>query len=119
MRTPSRENREGLISRLPKWVQAEIQRLERDVESLEKRVGDGPADSDTILVGWSIPDKPLGSNLTVRFVLDPSSPRSGYIECNINHDSFLKKPVLCVRSSDTLAIVPGSSNSIYVFDRER
>jgi hypothetical protein len=101
------------IKRLPIWAQNEFQHLQKRVESLEAKLAIGPENSDTLVIGYSGPDLPLGRGVTVRFVLD----QNNYVECHIDCDRSGRRRVN-VRAKNRLIAQPVMSNAMVVTNGE-
>lgn len=118
--TTKSENEQARMARLPSWARQEIERLERTVADLENRIAVGPEDSDTFVVGYSRPDTPLGERTTIRFNLDvDGGGRSGYIEAGIQEGTWAGGRVLVVRGAESLEILSGSGNMVFIRDMAR
>lgn len=95
-------------SKLPKWAQQRIDKLERDVEYWKARATEGPENSDTF-ISWPMDSpKPLGSGYNIRFVVGSGS--GDYIEVRNQQDGSVE-----VRTAwRGMRIHPTASNTIVV-----
>lgn len=96
------------ISKLPKWAQAEIWRLQRNESSYLARLSAGPDDSDTFADPYSDAPRPLGTGTSVEFRLDDVKVR---VRVNRTRDG---RPYLDVNGGDSVAVYPHASNAIMV-----
>ncbi|MEU3686959.1 DUF7239 family protein [Streptomyces narbonensis] len=104
-------------SKLPKWAQAELSRLRRDL-SEEKRVnadlrGDIP-DTNTYVLDYGRHNQPLPNNARVSFHLRQDD---GRIRQSIQ--AYVEYGRLRIQGDNSLDIHPGSSNSFTLSFRER
>jgi hypothetical protein len=105
----------GDVTKLPKWAQFEIQRLEQDNATYLARLSEGP-DSDTFADPYSDAKRPLGKGTIIQFDL---GERFGQrINCRIDTLQNGER-VLDVMGGDTVTIEPQSSNAFRVRVRER
>lgn len=100
-------------TKLPKWAQSEIERLERNVEYWQKRATAGPEDSDTFArnVGNEADDTPLGRERMIRFQM--GSEWWQYI------DVRKEDARLVIQANAMIKILPAASNSCRVALEER
>lgn len=96
-------------TKLPKWAQQEIDRLERNVEYWKARATAGPNNSNTFVRNsHHDDDTPLGAGPIVRFFPGPGRGWADVVEVNIVGDQVR------VCGGDLLGIFPSSSNSFTV-----
>ena len=96
----------GDITKLPKWAQAEIERLTRDLESAYAKLNVGPEDSDTFADPYSEARQPLGKGTSIVFEFGEGHGK------RIN--ARLEGETLVVQGGDSLIVQPRASNSIYL-----
>jgi hypothetical protein len=96
----------GDVSKLPKWAQAEIGRLERDLADARAKLAAGPEESDTFADVYGAP-RPLGKSPVIRFTPDPEHP-------HLYVDAYVDRGSVYVRGSEGLAIRPWAGNVIKV-----
>ena len=97
----------GDRSRLPKWAQAELLRLESDVDYWKARASAGPEDSDTFIHQWEHPT-PLGHGPVIRFQLTGDDQFRDGIQVRRSGDAIL------VHGGDTLQVEPQASNALKI-----
>lgn len=98
----------GDITKLPKWAQSEIKRLNNNVESLSARLAAGPEDSDTFADPYAETPRPLGQGTTVEFRLSDGDAWGNRIRVRA------KKGALYVLGGDGIAVFPQSSNTLVI-----
>jgi hypothetical protein len=99
----------------PRWAQDEISYLKRRLAEAQDRIAvlsEGPADSSVLVPGAGYPDRLLGRDPVIRFLLD-----GGYIE--VQHDRENREYLIVRSCGDTqktsgLAIQPSVSNAVRV-----
>lgn len=96
------------VSKLPKWAQQELEMLRKNLAYWQKRALAGPDDSNTVLEPYAKGGRPLGTDVTVRFLLP-----NGWIDARTEDGRVL------VRSSHQLVTLPHVTNTIYLEVRER
>lgn len=96
----------GDVTKLPKWAQREIGRLERDVEHLKGQLSAGPEDSDTFANAFSAARRPLGAQTDIEFVL-----ANGKIRARIEPGRGVFGR-LYISGDDGLRVMPNAFNSI-------
>ncbi|HVH13099.1 MAG TPA: hypothetical protein VM759_08610 [Longimicrobium sp.] len=98
------------LTRLPKYAQDHITRLERDLETARKKVQDGPRDSNATLNPYSQElFTPLGKDVTIQFGDEDGT------NFTVKHDGT--KNTLDIHThgekyGDRLVVLPRSSNAI-------
>jgi hypothetical protein len=92
------------ITKLPKWAQREISRLERDLAAAYEKISTGPEDSRIIANPHGSAPAPLGSTATIQFSL--GERWSEKVEVYIDGDAVV------LRGGDGLTIQPWSGNVI-------
>ncbi len=98
-------------TKLPKWAQDELTRLESDVARWKAKYEAGPADSDTFADDY-LSRRPLGTGERIVFVIEPGKVGHS-IERRI--DARLVGRELEVHGyADSLAIIPSASNHVKV-----
>ncbi|HLU31859.1 MAG TPA: hypothetical protein VK088_08850 [Acidimicrobiia bacterium] len=90
----------GDRTKLPKWAQREIEVLEQDKAYWKAKALMGPSDSNT----FSNEGRPLGMNARVRFVLGE----------HLTVDARIRRGQVEIMASDRLAVIPHSTNVVYV-----
>ena len=95
------------ISKLPKWAQAELLRLESDVDYWKARATEGPEDSDTFIHSYLDPT-PIGKGPIVRFQLTGDDQFRDAIQVRRDGDAIY------VSGGDTLQVEPRASNVVKV-----
>lgn len=108
----------GDVSKLPKWAQAEISRLESNVEHWKDRALSGPTDSDTFAHpagdDRNPGGKPLGRGTRVRFWTQKGSvdgQPGHYIDVRLA-DAIGGGRALEINSgSHSIHVIPQSSNA--------
>lgn len=99
----------GDVSKLPKWAQTEIQRLERNLESANARLNTGPEDSDTFADPYfEESTRPLGRGTMIQF----GEERGRRFRVRIDKDGRLD-----VSGDEGLIVIPRASNSILLESR--
>lgn len=98
-------------SRLPKWAQRELERLERDLGAAHARLAAGPDDSDTFAFArpdWNLTTQPLGRGVPVFFML--ADGRS----VQVRNDGDVVDVLVSGMASaaDGLQVMPRSSNHV-------
>ena len=98
----------GDVTKLPKWAQQEISRLERDLAYARAKLAAGPEDSNTFAEPYGAAPRPLGTGTLIRFQLGDPEDWGGYIDAHIEGDR------LVVHSGHSLSVKPWASNVIHV-----
>lgn len=93
-------------TRLPKWAQREIERLENDLASANRKLAEGPEDSDTFADPYSDTPRPLGKGTSVEFRLGPEIADKIHVR--------IERGKVNVYGGDYLRIYPQASNVINV-----
>ena len=108
-------DRSDAVARLPKWAQAEIETLQMRLAGHKRQIAElsaGPDDSNVLVSNYGYPDRLLGRDTRIRFLLG----WDGYIEVRHSRDD---PGSLEVRASGTglkgaLHVIPQSSNAVRV-----
>ena len=95
-------------TKLPKWAQSEIDRLERDLASAYKKLNAGPDNSDTFADTYSETRRPLGQGTSISF--EPIGSDGWGNRFTVHLDG----KTLVVQGGDGLAVFPRASNSVYL-----
>lgn len=98
------------MSKLPKWVQAEIKRLKADIEYYKQKAYQASGKEETnvfILEGTDV--IPLPKDSRIMFKVNSDDRIYEQIEVHIVGEETIE-----VRSAKCLKIIPRVSNSIYV-----
>lgn len=98
------------ITKLPKWAQSELRRLERDLASARETLAAGPEDSNTFADPYST-RRPLGADPTILFVLGERDE----IRVRVDRDSHGRAYLDVNASSGRLMVHPRSSNGIELY----
>ena len=103
------ENRD--TSKLPKWAQLEIERLQRNAEHYqrERRAIDA-GESNVLVVDYANGNINLPPNSTIRFVMGPGE--NEYIEAGVNH--YHKNAIYINSGTGSLYVRPVASNALTV-----
>jgi hypothetical protein len=96
----------GDRTKLPKWAQRELERLERDLESAQQKLAAGPEDSNTFADPYAAAPRPLGRDVAVEF--HTGSDRDERVIVRVDGDK------VNIYGGDSLRIFPMSSNVIEV-----
>lgn len=108
-------NTDKRIARIPIWAQDEISYLRKELGEARAAIAtlsEGPADSSVLVHGAGYPDRLLGRDPVIRFLLG-----SGYIE--VQHDRENREYLIVRSCGDTqktsgLAIQPSVANVVRV-----
>jgi hypothetical protein len=96
----------GDRTKLPKWAQRELERLERDLEFAYQKLSAGPEDSNTFADPYASAPRPLGKDVTVEFRTGPERSERVLVR--------VEKGKLNINGGDSLRIQPISGNVIEV-----
>lgn len=102
---------DGDITKLPRWAQRRIEKLEGDVRYWKGLATVGPDVSDTFAQAVD-GDTPLGAERRVKYMM--GGEWDSYIEAHTFKDSTGPRYVQ-VRGARTLSIVPQATNSFRVY----
>ena len=104
---------EERVDRLPKWAQARIDKLERDVAYWQAKAQVGPEESDTFVwLGRVDGSRGLGKGETIRFMTGPD--HFDYVDVSNEGNGSVQ-----VRTMGGLVMSPRAGNVIDVRNRER
>ena len=103
--------RSGDVTKLPKWAQQEIERLERDVEHFQATLSVGPDDSNTFADPYSSAPRPLGHGTTIEFVMTDGTRIRVRAERNSVSGAYDR---IDVNGGDTIAVLPRAANSVEI-----
>lgn len=92
------------ISKLPKWAQNEIERLQHNLDSAHKRLAAGPEDSDTFADPYYDTPRPLGCGTAIEFRVGP--------DWNQKFQARLIGEKLQIHGGDTIVVLPHASNVV-------
>lgn len=97
----------GDATKLPKWAQRDLERLQRDVQTWKQRACTGPEGSNTFI--WMGMDelKPLGDSPNIRF--QTGSGWRDHIQVRLTD-----RNELLVMGSDQILITPQAGNVITI-----
>ncbi len=95
------------VEKLPKWAQYEITKLERNIESLTLLVNQHSNPDAKITYGYPVKHG-LPDHTTVSFIVD-----------GVRVDVQIMGDVLKIYSTDTIAVIPNTSNSISIMPKSR
>jgi hypothetical protein len=95
---------EGDVTKLPKWAQVEIRRLERDLEAAYEKISTGPEDSRIIANPNSAAPTPLGTTTLIQFSLGE--------HWGEKIEVYLEGDAVVLRGGDGLTIQPWAGNVI-------
>ena len=98
------------VEKLPVWAQSHIRSLTREIESLTQQVAerDGKVgETDTVVVGWSNPDRPLPAGSAVRFKFP--GRQGHWVEARLDKDGHVD-----LHGSRQLVIRPWVTNAVRV-----
>ena len=107
---------DGDITKLPKWAQSRIQRLERDIAFYQERLAEGPENSDTFAEPYATPPRPLGRETTVELRLGDNGEA---IHVRTERDTRGRRSVYVYGSNMHLSVQPLSSNTLRIVASER
>lgn len=93
-------------TRLPKWAQQELYRLERDLESAYARLAEGPENSNTFADPYAKAPRALGDSPMIEFRFGTKWGEKFQVRLEDDH--------LVISGGSSLAIHPRSSNGINV-----
>ena len=93
-------------SKLPKWAQQEIDRLERDLVSAYEKLSIGPQDSNTFADIYSSAPRPLGKSPNIDFVFGEKWSQK--------FQARLEGDTLRVSGGNSIAVFPQSSNVVSI-----
>ena len=96
----------GDVTKLPKWAQQEIGRLERDLEDARRRLSEGPMDSNTFADPYSESPRPLGRDTLIEFRAGETFGERFRV--------YLRDGVLEVGGGDGVAVLPRASNVVEI-----
>lgn len=99
--TPTRDR-----TKLPKWAQQELGRLERDLEHAQARLAEGPENSNTFADPYADSPRPLGEGTLIEYRFGESWGEKFSVR--------LEGDKLYVMGGSTLSIYPQSSNTFRV-----
>ena len=92
------------VTKLPRWAQSRIQKLERDVDYYQRKLSAGPENSDTFADAYSDARRPLGPGTIVEFRLP-----EGRVRIRTDEHGYLD-----VNGDDRIQIEPQASNAVRV-----
>lgn len=95
------------ITKLPKWAQSEISRLERNLAHAEAKLAEGPEDSDTFADPYANAPRPLGKGTRIEFVAD--AERRDRFHAHLTEDGILE-----VSGGSSLQIQPHAANVVRI-----
>lgn len=96
----------GDVTKLPKWAQSEICRLERDLATAYEKLTAGPEDSNTFADPYGEAERPLGDSPNIVFKWgDRHTER---ITVRLEGES------LSIQGGDQIMVHPRASNSVYI-----
>jgi hypothetical protein len=95
------------FSKLPKYAQNRIVKLEQDLAAAHRRLAEGPEDSRVFLDPSNRTPRPLGVSPTVRFY--PHGRTGDYIDVRVDEPGFI-----AVRTSGHLLLSTVASNGVEV-----
>lgn len=99
------------ITKLPKWAQIEISRLQRDVKWYKDKLEAGPDNSDTFADPYGRAVRPLGKGPRIAFVGLPGDRQT--IIARLDRDTD-NEPYLEIRGLNSLQIQPRASNVVHI-----
>ena len=100
----------GDITKLPKWAQAEIERLERSVEHWKAAASVGPENSTVFADAYSDAPRPLGEDPVIQF----SKCGMGFADIRISRVKPGSNVLDISCTEGTLEVSPQSGNVIRV-----
>jgi hypothetical protein len=104
------------LTKLPKWAQMEIERLQRNLESAQEQLREGDEDSNTFTnYYFDETRRPLGKDEQVTFELDEDQwGRHDYFQVRLQRNSkgAQELEVHMSASSASLSVVPQASNVV-------
>ena len=101
----------GDITKLPKWAQQEIKRLNQDLAYYRSKLQVGPDDSNTFADPYSDARRPLGHDTTIEFVLTNGHKIRARLDRNSVNGLYDR---LYVSGDDGIAVFPNASNSVEI-----
>lgn len=101
----------GDVTKLPKWAQAEISRLTRDLEYERARLAVGPEDSDTFADPYNHTPRPLGRGTSIQFVLEEGRGKTIHVRTTQRHDGTVRLDVV---GGDMIIVHPQSGNHVEI-----
>ena len=99
----------GDVSKLPKWAQREIGRLERDLAAAHAKLAAGPEDSNTFAEPYAAAPRPLGTSPHIRFVLGDGPDDWGAVI-----DAFIEGDHVVIRGGNGITVRPWAGNVLHV-----
>ena len=114
MREPTKDE-----TKLPKWAQVELANLRRRNSELQRVITEGPENSNTFVNWVSGPDKPLGTDVRVRFQVTPRTEKrmDTWLEARLDHD--YRGTYLYVSGSACFSVEPYSGNVVHIRSRKQ
>jgi hypothetical protein len=104
--------REGRVSRLPKWARDEIRRLESNLEQAYAKLNTGPEDSNTVADAYSPTRRPLGKDASIEFSLGPEHWNK--VTCRIDRYGDGQGDFLYIMGGHMVTIEPQSGNTFRI-----
>jgi hypothetical protein len=96
-------------SKLPKWAQQDLERLERDLAHAQNKLTAGPEDSNTFADPYADAPRPLGKGAIIEFSLGERSRIRTRIEHDHKGNAYVE-----VNGDDLLTVEPRSGNAIRI-----
>lgn len=96
------------LTKLPKWAQQEIERLQHDLEWAKGKLTAGPEDSDTFANPYS-DATPLGKGTIIAFHTDE---KGSYFNVRMRENGELDIHYSPRGGAQAIGVVPSASNSV-------